>query len=411
MIRLSNALPVQWWINGQPVYNEKILNEPGIDRKYFFQIFNSSDPINTQFMVDEGEAANHYLRIYDEDSNLLATLPFVSVAVNVYYLSFVPEDLDITNDCVKLKIVTLTFENGDFENSLLPWTNEAPGDEDWTWGNVLFDESYATVTLAGSIGTPSPVSKRLRHEYSSGVPAQVNFNYKFRYTTNTAPSDVKLFAVYRKLGVETAVQEILVDPAPDVTIEGTFLTDESDFDEIEFYVGAGIGVDPDTFATFFIMTFQPEVNVDNVLAYSDILHIKEAHSKSILLQYSNVVNYAGIVYAGLDETPFFAYRIKAKFFKERDPEENESVPQSDGSIAKLLGTVKNQKKLQVEPSPFYNHRKIKLILQHQSLYADNYAWVKEENYETEDYDEHDPFYKGETFLTQKNNSFVANPFG
>lgn len=148
-----------------------------------------------------------------------------------------------------------------------------------------------------------------------------------------------------------------------------------------------------------------------IKAYSDVLSVKVSHPKTKLIPYSNTVDFAGLIYSGVATIPVFYLRIKAKFYKERDPEENESVPQSDGSHEKLLGTVKNQKLIQVEPAPFYLHRKVKLVLQHQSFFLDNLAWIKEENYETDEIDEHDPFYFGKVFLTLKNGSFVQNPLG
>lgn len=145
------------------------------------------------------------------------------------------------------------------------------------------------------------------------------------------------------------------------------------------------------------------------VAYSDYLSIKVSHARTKLIQYSNEYDFAGIIY---DTTPVpnFMIRIEAKFFKERKPEENESESTSDGTIVKLLGTTKKQKLLQVEMAPYYLHNKLADILQHNSIYIDNQAWVKEENYATEEIDEHSPFVYGNTFLTQKNNSYTTNPF-
>jgi len=145
------------------------------------------------------------------------------------------------------------------------------------------------------------------------------------------------------------------------------------------------------------------------VAYSDYLSIKVSHARTKLIQYSNETDYAGIIY-DTSPVPDFMIRVEAKFYKRRRPEENESEELSDGSVVKLLGTVKKQKLLQVMQAPPYFHDKLTYILQHNTIYIDNLAWVKEENYETEELDEKNPFETGKAFLTQKNNSYVTNPF-
>lgn len=149
---------------------------------------------------------------------------------------------------------------------------------------------------------------------------------------------------------------------------------------------------------------------ETIICRSDLISVREAHPNTKLILYSNNTDFAGIIYSGLDPVPNFAIRIEAKFFKERFPEENESENLSDGSVVKLLGTVKDQKQLQVEPAPYYLHKKLKRILQHNTIFIDNLAWEKEENYETEDIDEMNPFATGNGYLTEKTGTFVTNPF-
>jgi len=149
---------------------------------------------------------------------------------------------------------------------------------------------------------------------------------------------------------------------------------------------------------------------ETIVAKSDLLSIKVNHPRTKLILYSNETDFADLIYDGIDPVPDFAIRVEAKFFKERTPEENESESLSDGSTVKLLGTAKKQKLLQVEMAPYYMHRKLTYILQHNTIYIDNLAWLKEEAYETEDLDEHSAFVPGKVFMTQKDNSYTTNPF-
>jgi hypothetical protein len=149
---------------------------------------------------------------------------------------------------------------------------------------------------------------------------------------------------------------------------------------------------------------------ETIIARSDLLSIKVDHPRTKLILYSNETDFADLIYDGIDPVPNFAIRIEAKFFRRKRVEENESENLSDGSVVKLLGTVKRQKYLQVELAPDYLHDKIDFILQHNTIYIDNQAWVKEENYETEEVDEHSAFQPGKTHLTLQNNNYVTNPF-
>jgi len=93
------------------------------------------------------------------------------------------------------------------------------------------------------------------------------------------------------------------------------------------------------------------------------------------------------------------------------PEENESDELSNGEVVKLSGSVKNQKLLEVEPLPYYFHRKMKLILQHNYILIDGQQWEKEEPYEMESLNEKYPLEKATAWLTQKDDSYFTNVYG
>ena len=151
--------------------------------------------------------------------------------------------------------------------------------------------------------------------------------------------------------------------------------------------------------------------VTTVLASSDCISVRVSHPKTKLIQYSNETDFADIIYEGITPTPNFAIRLKAKFFDEDFPEENESETNSDGSSVKLLGTVKDQKQLQIIGVPYYMHKKLKRVLQHNTIYIDNLAWNKEETYDIrEKEDEQQSTRDANVWLTQKNDTYVTNPF-
>lgn len=149
---------------------------------------------------------------------------------------------------------------------------------------------------------------------------------------------------------------------------------------------------------------------ETIVAFSDFLSVKTTHENTRFIEYSNQSSFAGIDYVNDPRT--FGIRVLSKFFVERDPEEDESEELSDGDVVKLSGSVKTQKLLELEPLPYYMHKKLKLILQHNYILIDDEEYTKEEAYEIGEpmgqgrY----PFTLGKVWMTLKN-SFVTNVFG
>lgn len=141
-----------------------------------------------------------------------------------------------------------------------------------------------------------------------------------------------------------------------------------------------------------------------VIARSDLQNVRELHEDSLLVTVSNDSDFAGIIYNS--GSPAFNHRIFARFYEERYPEENESVEDGSGSIDKLSSTTKTQRHLEVEPMPPYEHKKLKLALQHNSIFIQNQSWLKEENYEMEKLSDKYPFFTGAVFLTLKDENYL-----
>ena len=94
MISISDAIPVQFWLNGVESYNTKI--EPGIEKICFNQLFNADDEIRIQFTDDTGQS--YRLKVYDLEDALLFSNFFSEVDTGVYELTLIPEDESITNE-------------------------------------------------------------------------------------------------------------------------------------------------------------------------------------------------------------------------------------------------------------------------------------------------------------------------
>ena len=147
-----------------------------------------------------------------------------------------------------------------------------------------------------------------------------------------------------------------------------------------------------------------------IIAYSDCLDVRVAHSETKLISYTNENDFANISYS-ISPRPVFNIRVQAQFFKERAPEENESEDQSDSNVVKLSGSVKAQKLLQVEPLPYFMHYIMKLILQHNFISIDSEEWTKEENYDQKELNDKYPMELATVWLTQKSEGYYSNTYG
>ncbi len=149
----------------------------------------------------------------------------------------------------------------------------------------------------------------------------------------------------------------------------------------------------------------------NIAAYSDPQNFEAAQINTQLIQFSNASLYDDFYFeSAFGSTGVFSLRVEAKFFQEQEIETNESEPLSDGTVVKLSSSNKAQKYLEVEPAPFYFHRKIKRVLQCNTVSIDNKLWQKEGEYATTLMDERYPFYLGKSWLTDRE-GFLSNIVG
>jgi len=165
-------------------------------------------------------------------------------------------------------------------------------------------------------------------------------------------------------------------------------------------------VGPDSFVTQKASIIPFTVGAE--LAYTDTIYFAESHAKTRLIEYTNPIDYAGLVYEGVSPMPVFGIRVKSKFYEQRFPEENESEPDGGGNVDKLSSETRVQRLLEIDPLPPHMHKKLKLALQHGTITIDGEQWVKEEAYETEPVAPKNPFFKGKVWLTLKDGNHFIN---
>jgi hypothetical protein len=131
---------------------------------------------------------------------------------------------------------------------------------------------------------------------------------------------------------------------------------------------------------------------------SDQIQVTQNLERHVEVRYTNDRDFAGIIYSG-DTVPVFRIYVEAMFFKERYQEELETE-NADENVLKLLAAVKYQKKLEVEPVPYYMAKILKLALNHSEVYIDGVRYVKEEEITMRNMNDAFPFEPLEVWLTE-----------
>lgn len=385
---ISDNLPITFWLNGVESFNQKRV--PGKMQVCFCQPWQSSDEIKIQVLEETGY--NLVVRVYSVlDDTLLDEVAFVE-ASGVYLAEFTFASLSIDNSKVYLKIEIPPPTLANLED----FTNGGSGT---SWGGTAPPINSLSGVLEQSKYWHAPFNAISGRTYEFSLDIDLNNNFRGNVLTvallDGSLNTVGTYTIH--LSGYTGV----------VNIQETFeITATSNAQ----YVGIKYNVDD---ASSF-NTCDAEINSftynggnDEVIAYSDCLYIAE-DDETFLIQYSNEHNFAGIDYSA---DTVFGIRVHASFFNERSPQDDEAEEMSDKVVEKLSSTIKDQTQLQVEPAPFYFHKKLKRILQHNTVYIDGKYWVMEENYEIQEISQRQPLQKGSVWLTERTGKSDTNIYG
>lgn len=387
---ISDALPVQFWQTGCNTYNETVPG--GVHEKCFCTPWQCDDEIKVQFQIDDTSPETIYaLLIRDDDDNFLSSVDFTNTDVNLQSAIFSPETEGICDKQIQLTIVKSEGEdeqlsNASFVTTLDPWVDDG---ESWAWDSP--DAAQAAV-----INGLEPTSN-LTQDISPDSPEGW---YRIEYHCANDPSlTSSLIAEVYKDGV--LVKEILNETQPANTdINDDFISYAyipSSFDQIKIRAEYATGP-----AQFTIYDFSLKSVTD--LAKSDCLDVRLSHEDdhpTQLIEYSNARNFAGLVYSDISPDASFNIRVPCRFFHEVFPEEDEAI-ELTSSVINTAGQLKSQKLLEVAHVPYYFHKKLQLILKHQTLSIGGVNYQKEEKYEIIEGNKRWPLKPATCLLTEKN---------
>lgn len=390
-VTISDALPIQFWLNDCDTYNQKEVC--GVHRKCFCQPWNCGDDISIQFV--DSDISDFILRVYNEEQEVEEEIEFNYYQQSPAYPSNLFQPFPLVN-----------------------WTTQTGSGTSWVTG-IPFPNV--------SLGTGIVSSKKLFSDFSAPA-GTFSFHWHF---ANSGPA-INATIQFWKNGVDigsasgipisgftASVQGdetvTLSDVADQVSIIVFKTTPGSAATIFEFNANLSTDIEPVAGSpVIYSMNYAPLCNQrirleivevasspETVIAKSDCIDVRTSHDCATLLEYTNNRNYAGLVYENVSPVTTFKILVPAIFFHERFPEEDNVIEVSD-AIIHTSGQVKAQRLFETDYLPYYMHRKLKLILKHQTVLIDNQYWTKEESYDVQDGERRWPVKKGKCFLTEKN---------
>jgi len=392
---ISDALPIQFWKNDCPTYNEK--ESCGVHSFCWNKKFDCDDEIRLQIKTDgDGESAS----IVDGDAS-------------------------------------------DFENS-------SNGNDDWNPATAFIafstDGKSATEALMHDFDVPAgsyPFSYNVSYSGSFTASGTVRIGIvgldEFG-VVQTSLSDVATIvsgasntvsgtltfspiAPIKKIGWIIQISGTKLSGLIEATVNDFYITSENyaleafDKDEDKIFEIPFELSEPLIYGLSFIpsnrspeicnegFTFKIVKSGSEIIAKSDFIEFSSNLDCTQLIKYRNERAFAGIDYPALNSEDYFYLRIPAVFFHEQFPGEDEAIELSDSKIINLNGVLRAQKLLDTDYMPYYIHKKIQLILKHQFVEIEGTRWTKQGAYEIADGNKKYPLKKATCWLTERN--FVA----
>jgi hypothetical protein len=359
---LSNALPIQFWLDGEESFNDKSVY--GISSICFCQPWNCDDEINLQFQAEDID--DYSLNILNSEGVLLENIPFDSQALDTEnYLSSYP---------------------------LSGFTNEAGAGQDWTTG------TNPTITVSGGISSDSTSDPLV--ETITGIAAG-DYLLTTLYDASGLGSFVLRF--YRNGSVIASKAFGLANGTDEISEETISIPSEPD--QVKFIViGAQQNAKTVTLKSLTLtrLTFlhsvsftptahcneQVTLQIQNdssspavIEASSDCILLKESHTGTLAIDYSNNSNFNNLIYENISPSTTFRLRIPAIFFDEDNPAEQEDHELSNGEIVRLYNKLELKKRLDIGFMPAYMHQKLQLVLMHDNVTIEERQWIRRDAYE------------------------------
>lgn len=309
-----------------------------------------------------------------------------TISPSVYNAQFSFEDLGICDEQVSLTISSGGAFNAIYATPVSGWSNIAGSGPDWTSTTGGFHVSV-------NAGTPSD---------ALSIPVTIPFagavNIDLEVDGNLGASSGHVTVGFYKSGVLVSNTQTLNTQF--FTNAGTLsfvLTNSAD----EIRVVESLISAASTPITYILKDSFKVYSGGIIRAYSDCIDVRTSWDETLLINYSNARNFAGIDAQDVSPGIEFNLRIPAIFFEEEFPQEQEVMDRSDNQEIALNSQLKVQQLLNTGLMPFYMHKKTILALMHQSVMIDGKFWVKADPYEKIPGNKRNPLKQYKCLLTQE----------
>lgn len=394
LMTISDAIPIQFWIDGVETYNQKEVC--GINKFCFCLPWNCDQELPLQVKdTIQGQEIN--LIIYDSYDNTLDTIPFESQEI------FVDQEID------------LQFSNTDFPTSITGWENFNGSDRSSATNYRAFAFSSGNATTGPStanIGSKYFATLRPDNHSLGWPPGNYVVTVRGSAFSDGSTTAIAVYGMMNSSSQTTIAGQSVSGafPTDDSTVTRTitftltqyytylafaFTSDGTDFTGTirEILISSAPTTETSYSNTIYSLTLIPseldicneQVNFqivgDEETWNSDCLDVRESHDCTTLIRYTNSKNFADINYTTASPSPEFFILVPAIFFHEENPQELEQMETSSQTIVRLRNEIKVKRRLELGYMPDYMHRKMLLILSHDTIEIDGDTWVMGDPYE------------------------------
>lgn len=424
---ISDANPIQFWLNDCPSYNEK--ETCGIYSACWNQQFQCDDEVRFQ-LTGTIKGDEYSLRILDENGDVVSDTPFedteLSVVSPVDQIQFLNSSFDDETggnpDDWNQRESGVSFNASAIPGSLRVWGEDTGESKVLTQirnvdGYGWYPGTYK-VTVRGqnsSTGVMSPILNILAYGSNDSFATSTSILTEGNFFLADAgwhdqEIEITLTEYYDEIGFrfKRPGSSVVIGMNYRLILEYITITESP-------------SVAPLYKATVYDLAFVPSESSPELcnqkvkfviidenaspqeVAKSDYVEFKDVVKCSNLIRYRNNRSYAGLEYSTLTDK-YFYLRIVSVFFHEQFPDEDENIELTNKVIT-LNSELTAKRLFETEYMPYYMHKKTQLALKHQDVSLDNLNWTKQDAYQIAQGNKRHPRKRATVWLTERD--FVA----
>lgn len=427
MIRLSNALPFQYWLTGKDSFNTKRVC--GITQVCFCQPWEAADEAMQQFtdepftpetVISEDtvtitipEPSEWTSRNIDPELVNWSLSPTVNVNLGaVGTWDEQSEQLYVDYDFIPGRVynITIHLERVEVQPDGLLTAEASLAITDGAF-NVQFSESVDPLGTTGDYDisiefTATSECTRIVLQLHDTGQAGMSGNSSSQTTFDGSDAEETTFTEETTIPDPEDYSLNIMDEDDNILesipFESVLLEDLNQYMYFIPLVFEDYNITDKQVHLEIIDAGSPGDSPDEVLAYTDCISVKPAHACTILINISNNTDFAGLIYSDQSPRPSFNIRIPATFFHEVNPAEQEDIELSSEDIVRLYNKLEKKQKLDIGFLPYYMHTKVQLALMHDNVLIDEVYWLRRDEYQIAEGNRHYPLKRASVLLTDKN---------